>query len=121
MPIRVVALVLVLVLVLVSSVAQAADTVSGPARATAPETLVVANVRIRFTGFTAPASDARCGEAACAEKAVARLAELAATGPVTCTRGARAGHGVYSGTCRLADGRDPARVLAEEGLLRPEP
>jgi endonuclease YncB( thermonuclease family) len=111
---------LALVLLLAPSMTQAADTVSGPARATAPETLVVANVRIRFAGFTAPASDARCGEATCAEKAVARLVELVATGPVTCTRGARAGHGVYSGSCRLADGRDPAQVLAGEGLLRPE-
>jgi endonuclease YncB( thermonuclease family) len=107
-------------LILTSGTALAADTVSGPARATAPETLVVANVRIRFSGFTAPAPDARCGETACADKALARLAELAATGPVTCTRGVRAGHGVYSGTCRLADGRDPAQVLAGEGLLRPE-
>jgi hypothetical protein len=111
---------LALALLLAPSMSQAADTVSGPARATAPETLVVANVRIRFAGFTAPALDARCGEAACAEKAVARLAELAATGPVTCTRGARAGHGVYSGSCHLSDGRDPAQILAGEGLLRPE-
>jgi endonuclease YncB( thermonuclease family) len=102
-----------------SGAAQAADTVSGPARATAPETLVVANVRIRFEGFTAPAPNARCGDASCADKAVARLTELAATGPVTCRRGARAGHGVYAGTCQLADGRDPARILADEGLLQP--
>jgi endonuclease YncB( thermonuclease family) len=80
---------------------------------------VVANVRIRLAGFTAPAPDARCGKVPCAEKAMARLAELAAMGPVTCTRGARAGHGVYSGTCQLADGRDSARILGDEGLSQP--
>lgn len=96
----------------------AADTVAGPARATAPETLVVANARVRFAGFE-PAEEGSCGPAACAEAARARLAELVASGPVTCTRDARLGHGVYQGSCRLADGRDPARVLADEGLLRP--
>ena len=98
--------------------ALAADTVTGPARATASETLVVANARVRLAGFAA--AEGACGALACAEAARARLAELvASSGPVTCTRGARLGHGVHEGTCRLADGRDPARVLADEGLLRP--
>lgn len=99
----------------------AADTVTGPARATAAETLVVANARVRFAGYAAPPEDARCGMTSCAEVARARLAALvAAGGPVTCVREARLGHGVYQGSCRLADGRDPARVLADEGLLKAE-
>jgi endonuclease YncB( thermonuclease family) len=98
--------------------APAADTVTGPARATGPETLVVANARVRLAGFAA--AEGSCGAVPCAEAARARLAELVASGPVTCSRDARLGHGVYAGACRLADGRDPARVLAGEGLLRPE-
>lgn len=111
---------LVAVLAAAPALAAAADTVTGPARATAPETLVIANTRVRFAGFAAPSAEARCGPASCAEAARARLAELVAAGPVTCTREARLGHGVYQGSCRLADGRDPARVLADERLLRPE-
>jgi endonuclease YncB( thermonuclease family) len=106
-----------LLALLATAPALAADTITGPARATAPETLVVANARFRFVGFAAV--EGSCVGVPCAEAARARLAELVAAGPVTCTRGARLGHGVYAGTCRLADGRDPARVLAEEGLLLP--
>jgi endonuclease YncB( thermonuclease family) len=110
-----------LLLALLGSGSASADTLTGPARATAPETLVVANARIRFNGYDALPADAICGGRPCAEAAVAHLGELVAAGSVTCERGARAGHGVYAGSCRLADGRDPAVVLAEEGLLRRSP
>lgn len=108
---------LLAVLLALVSPASAADTVTGPARATAAETLVVANGRVRFAGFVA--AEGTCGTVSCAEAAQARLAELVTSGPVTCTRATRLGHGVHEGTCRLTDGRDPARVLADEGLLRP--
>ena len=96
-----------------------AGTLSGEARALAPETVVIKGTRVRFAGFSAPPADARCGGGACADAATERLAELVAGGPLTCSRATRLGHGVYAGSCRLADGRDPARVLADEGLLRP--
>lgn len=113
--------VLLLALLLAPAGAVAADSLTGPARATAAETLVIQGTRFRLAGVTAPDPGRRCGMTACAEAARARLAALAGTGPVTCTRDARLGHGVYQGTCRLADGRDPAQLLVEEGLLVPAP
>ena len=110
---------LLVALLLLPAAARAEDSVTGPARATAAETLVIAGTRFRLAGVAAP--DRSCGMVSCAEAARARLAALAATGPVTCTRAARLGHGVYAGACRLADGRDPAQVLVQEGLLAPSP
>lgn len=83
--------------------AVAADEIVGPARATAADTLVVRNTRIRLDGVGT--SDA--------EAAKRRLADLVSVGEVRCRRGARLGHGVYAGTCTLADGRDVATALAD--------
>lgn len=95
----------------------AAETTTGPARATAPETLVIAGTRFRLAEVRVP--DGSCGGVPCADAARARLAELAAAGgPVTCSREARLGHGVYRSRCRLADGRDVAGILTGEGLLQ---
>lgn len=112
---------LLLALLFLPPAARAEGSVTGPARATAAETLVIAGTRFRLAGVAAPDAERRCGMVSCAEAARARLAALAGTGPVTCTRGSRLGHGVYQGTCRLADGRDLARLLVEEGLLVPAP
>ena len=114
-------LLLVALLFLLPAAVLAEDSLTGPARATAAETLVIAGTRFRLAGVAAPDAERRCGMVACAEAARARLAALAGTGPVTCSRDARLGHGVYQGTCRLADGRDPAQILLAEGLLVPAP
>ena len=96
--------------------ATAAETTTGSARATAPETLVIAGTRFRLAEVRVP--DGSCEGVPCAQAAQARLAELAAAGPMTCSREARLGHGVYRSRCRLADGRDVAGILTGEGLLQ---
>lgn len=110
---------ILLALLLLPEAAAAADSATGPARAGASDTLVIGGTRFRLAGVAAPAAGRLCQAVPCAEAARARLAALIAAGPVTCGRDARLGHGVYEGTCRLADGRDIGRILLAEGLLDP--
>ncbi|HEX6012828.1 MAG TPA: hypothetical protein VFY87_13735, partial [Geminicoccaceae bacterium] len=105
--------------------AQAADELSGPAKVRGPETLVIAGARVRLLGIEAPDEADRCAtadgeEISCEEAAMAALEALAATGPVTCAKERRLGHGYFLRRCRAADGTDPAERLLRQGLLRPE-
>jgi endonuclease YncB( thermonuclease family) len=104
--------------------AQAADELGGPAKVRGPETLAIGGARVRLAGVEAPDATARCatadGEASCEEAATAALETLAATGPVTCTKERRLGHGYFLGLCRTADSTDPAERLLRQGLLQPE-
>jgi succinoglycan biosynthesis protein ExoI len=104
--------------------AQAADELSGPAKVRGPETLAIAGARVRLSGVEAPDATARCatadGEASCEVAATAALEALAASGPVTCAKERRLGHGYFLGRCRAADGTDPAERLLRQGLLEPE-
>lgn len=110
-----------LALLLLPGAAAAADNLTGPARASAADTLVIGGTRFRLAGVAAPAADRLCGGLPCIKAARARLAALVTAGPVTCGRDTRLGHGVYEGTCRLADGRDLGHLLRAEGLLDAAP
>jgi endonuclease YncB( thermonuclease family) len=97
------------------------DGLVGPAKVRGPDTLVIAGARVKLAGVLPPEDAARCGPVACAEAAVAALAEVVGEGPVSCAKERRLGHGYFLGHCRTTAGADPAEALLARGLLQPGP
>ena len=93
----------------------------GVAKVRGPDTLVVRGARVKLSGVFPPAGSAVCADGvACVDAASTALAELLSSGPVTCAKEHRLGHGYFLGRCRNAEGTDPAAALLARGLLQPD-
>ena len=91
--------------------------ISGIAAASDGDTLRIGAVKVRLFGIDAPELAQMCGDWACGAAAAARLAELAGTGPVTCTPRETDRYGRIVATCTVA-GVDLGDRLVAEGLAR---
>ncbi len=91
--------------------------VSGTATVSDGDTLRIGSVKVRLFGIDAPELAQVCGGWACGTAAAARLAELAAAGPATCTPRDIDRYGRLVATCTVA-GIDLGGQLVAEGLAR---
>ncbi len=87
------------------SVAAAGTTISGSARASAGDQLVIHGARIQLFGITAPAPGQSCpsasGDWPCGNRSLAALARRVDGKTVTCRVRHRVGHGHWQAVCHL--------------------
>jgi len=102
------------------ALAQAADTITGPASANGPDIIVVNDQRVVLLGIDAPESNQTCQDGdktwTCADTAMAVLDQTVKAGPVTCAlKGPVDPFGRRNGVCTVG-GKDVGRTLVQQGL-----